>query len=99
MRSYSHLKNRAHSKDNASSSPSSVGSKDENNWLNLEIIGNEYFEQSAEAKKEHEVYIDKVTKQELKLLQLFCRRILTASIDLSIVRGHLGIWGILHMES
>ena len=35
----------------------------------MEIIGKEYFEQSARGKKEHEVFVDKVTKHELKLLQ------------------------------
>jgi hypothetical protein len=51
------------------SSPSSVGSKDTNNWLNEVIIGDGYFEQPAWSKKEHEVFVDKVTKQELKQLQ------------------------------
>jgi hypothetical protein len=54
-----------------SSSPSSVGSKDENDWLNVVIIGDGYFEQPVWGGKEHEVtvFVDKVTKQELKLLQ------------------------------
>lgn len=52
-----------------SSSRSSVGSKDENNWLNVVIIGDGYFEQPELGKNEHEVFVDKVTKQELKQLQ------------------------------
>jgi hypothetical protein len=52
-----------------SSSPPSVGSKDENDWLDVVIIGNGYFEQPMQGKKAHEVFVDKVTKQELKLLQ------------------------------
>ena len=42
---------------------------DENNWLNEVIISDEYFEQPAQGKNKHEVFVDKVTKQELKLLQ------------------------------
>ena len=49
--------------------PPSVGPKDENDWLNVVMIGNGYFEQPMEVKKENEVFVDKVTKQELKLLQ------------------------------
>ena len=37
--------------------------------MNEVIIGDEYFEQPAWGKKEHEVFVDKITKQELKLLQ------------------------------
>lgn len=37
--------------------------------MNVAIIGDEYFEQPARGNKEHEVFVDKVTKQELKLLQ------------------------------
>jgi hypothetical protein len=33
------------------------------------IIGDGYFEQLAWGNKKHEVFVDKVTKQELKLLQ------------------------------
>ena len=51
------------------SSPPSVGSKDENDWLDVVIIGNGYFEHPMHGKKAHEVFVDKVTKQELKLLQ------------------------------
>ena len=51
-------------------SSSSFRSKDRDNWLDVEIIGNGYFdEQPAQEKKDHETFIDKVTKQELKLLQ------------------------------
>ena len=49
--------------------PPSVGPKDENDWLNVVMIGNGYFEQPMQGKKENEVFVDKVTKQELKLLQ------------------------------
>ena len=63
------LKNQAHTQDNRSSSPSSVASKDGNNWLDVVIIGDGYIEQPACGKKEHEVFVNKVTKQELKLLQ------------------------------
>ena len=49
--------------------PPSVGPKDENDWLNVVMIGNGYFEQPMPGKKENEVFVDKVTKQELKLLQ------------------------------
>lgn len=37
--------------------------------MNVVIIGDGYFEQPACGKKDHEVFVDKVTKQELKLLQ------------------------------
>ena len=63
------LKNQAHSQDNRSSSPSSVMSKDRNSWLDVVIVGDRYVEQTACGKKEHEVFVNKVTKQELKLLQ------------------------------
>jgi hypothetical protein len=33
------------------------------------MIGNRYFEQSMQGNKENKVFVDKVTKQELKLLQ------------------------------
>ena len=49
--------------------PSLVGPKDENDWLNVVMIGNGYFEWPMQGKKENEVCVDKVTKQELKLLQ------------------------------
>src|SRR5271155_2569038 len=52
-----------------SSLPSSVRSKEGNNWLDEVIIGDGYFEQPAWGNKEHEVFVYKVTKQELKLLQ------------------------------
>ena len=51
------------------SSPPSVGPKDKNDWLNVVMIGNGYFEQPMQGKKGNEVSVDKVTKQELKLLQ------------------------------
>ena len=63
------LKNQAHTQDNRLSSPSSGASKDGNSWLDIVIVGDGYIEQPACGKKEHEVFVDKVTKQELKLLQ------------------------------
>ena len=63
------LKNKAHTQNNRSSSPSSVASKDGNSWLDVVIIGDRYIEQPACGKKKHEVFVNKVTKQELKLLQ------------------------------
>ena len=63
------MKNQAHTQDNRSSSPSSGASKDGNSWLDIVIVGDGYIEQPACGKKEHEVFVDKVTKQELKLLQ------------------------------
>ena len=63
------LKNQAHTQDNRSSSPSPVTSKDGNSWLDVVNVGDRYIEQPACGKKEHEVFVDKVTKQELKLLQ------------------------------
>ena len=51
------------------SSPPSVGPKDKSDWLNVVMIGNRYFEQPMQGKKENKVFVDKVTKQELKLLQ------------------------------
>ena len=63
------LKNQAHAQDNRSSSPSSVTSKDGNSWLDVVIVGDRYIEQPACGKKKHGVFVDKVTKQKLKLLQ------------------------------
>jgi len=63
------LKNQAHTEDNMSSSPPSLGSNDENDRLDVVIIGNGYFEQPMQEEEAHEVFVDKVTKQELKLLQ------------------------------
>ena len=63
------LKNQAHTQDNRSSSPSSVESKDRNSWLDVVLVGDRYIEQPACGKKEHEIFVDKVTKQKLKLLQ------------------------------
>ena len=47
---------------------------------------------AALRKKNDEIFFDKVTKQEPKL-------ILTASVDPSTVRRRLRIWGSLDMES